>query len=422
MTKKSTTFGWLGVLTGLLIMIFFQGAIGNQLGLMMDPVCETLGIARTVYSTMVSVTTLVNLLCSLTFAKFLTTIGIKKMTIIGALGAVLYCVFLLLSPHVGSAGVVFLALGHLCFGVCFSWAGAMSASILINNWFAKRSSTMISIVSAFGGLTGTVAAPLITSWIMNSGWQTSIVYRTIPVVIVFILFFLIIRVEPGPNDKRVWEDESTAAESAEGAGDAGEVPGMTLAEARKSSKFWLGIITIFGFGLLIYPASVVCLPALTGDLGFAANAGTVMSVFFAANLIVTLVLGGLVEKFGCRIMLTLVIILTIISLVMLSMKGISLSMVYLASVLLGVGYSLVVVATPLITIEVFGPKDFGSIQSFLFSAMVLGMVLGSPLFNLFYDGTGSYSLIYRIAGIALVVIIITLFAITSKSKNDTVKI
>lgn len=414
MAKKSTTFGWLGILTGLIIMVFFQGAIGNQAGMLLEPVCADLGIARTTFSSMISVTTLVNLLCSLTFAKFLTTLGIKKMTIIGALGAVLYCAFLLIAGRVESGAVLFLFLGHFCFGICFSWSGAMTVSILINNWFAKRSATLISIVAAFSGLTGTIAAPMITAWITNDGWEASILYRGIPVVITFILFFFIIRVAPGPNDKRVWEDASPAAETREEP--SSELPGMTLAEARKSKKFWFGILTIFGIGCFIYPASVVCLPALAVDLGYGANAGTVMSVLFAANLVATLVLGGLVEKFGCRKILIPVLLIALVSMVILSMKNLNLGMFFFAAALIGIGYALVAVAVPLVTMEAFGPKDFGSIQSFLFSAMVLGMVIGSPLFNTFYDASGSYSTAYMIGAVVCVVLVVTLMITTTKDK------
>lgn len=82
----------------------------------------------------------------------------------------------------------------------------------------------------------------------------------------------------------------------------------------------------------------------------------------------------------------------------------------------GIGYALVAVAVPLICLEAFGPKDFGRIQSFMFSAMVLGMVAGSPLFNAFYGMSGSYNTIYLLSAVICVLMTVTLIVTVSKEK------
>lgn len=82
----------------------------------------------------------------------------------------------------------------------------------------------------------------------------------------------------------------------------------------------------------------------------------------------------------------------------------------------GIGYALVAVAVPLICLEAFGPKDFGRIQSFMFSATVLGMVAGSPLFNAFYGMSGSYNTIYLLSAVICVLMTVTLIVTVSKEK------
>ena len=121
-------------------------------------------------------------------------------------------------------------------------------------------------------------------------------------------------------------------------------------------------------------------PALVADVGSGANVGTVTSVLF-------------------------------------SMKTISLVTIYAGSLLIGIGYALVAVAVPLICLEAFGPKDFGRIQSFMFSATVLGMVAGSPLFNAFYDGmSGSYNTICLLSAVICVLMTVTPIVTVSKEK------
>ena len=120
-------------------------------------------------------------------------------------------------------------------------------------------------------------------------------------------------------------------------------------------------------------------PALVADVGFGANVGTVTSVLF-------------------------------------SMKTISLVTIYAGPLLIGIGYALVAVAVPLICLEAFGPKDFGRIQSFMFSATVLGMVAGSPLFNAFYGMSGSYNTIYLLSAVICVLMTVILIVTVSKEK------
>ena len=103
--------------------------------------------------------------------------------------------------------------------------------------------------------------------------------------------------------------------------------------------------------------------------------------------------------------------------VLFSMKTISLVTIYAGSLLIGIGYALVAVAVPLICLEAFGPKDFGRIQSFMFSATVLGMVAGSPLFNAFYDGmSGSYNTICLLSAVICVLMTVTAIVTVSKEK------
>ena len=117
-------------------------------------------------------------------------------------------------------------------------------------------------------------------------------------------------------------------------------------------------------------------PALVADVGFGANVGTVLSVLF-------------------------------------SMKTISLVTIYAGPLLIGIGYALVAVAVPLICLEAFGPKD---IQSFMFSATVLGMVVGSPLFNAFCGMSGSYNTIYLLSAVICVLMTVTPIVTVSKEK------
>ncbi|MCI7511539.1 MAG: hypothetical protein MSB05_05765 [Firmicutes bacterium] len=52
----------------------------------------------------------------------------------------------------------------------------------------------------------------------------------------------------------------------------------------------------------------------------------------------------------------------------------------------------------------------------MFSATVLGMVAGSPLFNAFYGMSGSYNTIYLLSAVICVLMTVTPIVTVSKEK------
>lgn len=160
-----------------------------------------------------------------------------------------------------------------------------------------------------------------------------------------------------------------------------------------TKNFWFCLITTAGIGLFIYPA-FVCLAANVSDLGYAANVGTVMSVVYITNIIVTLPLGGLMEKLGCRIVMLVMFVLVIICLAILSMHTISLALVYIAAAIMGVAYATFQVPIAMLASEIAGTKSVVQTQSYFYTAMTAGMIFGVPLFNVIYDAAGSYHLAF----------------------------
>ncbi len=418
MTKKSSFGGWLALISSIGLTVVFSGAFGNQMGLLFDPVCTSLGISRTSYSMMISVTTAANFVCSLTFSAFVSKLGLKKMYVFGAISMIVYSALMLLVSNMhGTAALAVLAVAHFFMGVNFSWAGTMIFPIWINNWFAKRNNTLISMISSLGGLSGSVFAPLVSGWILNSGWTSSILYRGIMAVVVTVLFILT-KVEPGPNDAKVWADKGEELpEAGAAAGESSAVlEGVMLDEAKKDLRFYLSILTCFGVGCFLQPAANICLPVFATDLGFAANSGTIMSVVMIANLLVTLVVGALIDKIGCKKVFAPIFLIAAVGAFMLYLNHGSLGSMYASAAMLGIGLSMCVVFVPMLTTEAFGLKDFGRIQSFMFSGMVLGMVAGSPLLNIIADVGGSYRLSYLAVAVGCLVMTAVLFIALSRKK------
>lgn len=415
--KKSTLFALSALLFGFLSFFYYSGFLGNQQGLMIEPITSSLGIARTVYSTVMMGGTITVTVLSMFFAKTKKTLGLKLMMIVGALGAVGYCGFNILAGMFPAAAVVLILLSQISLGVAFGWAGLTTITILVNNWAAKNHGLVISVISAMAGVGGIIAAPLVNSWIMNSGWEFSMFVRIIVSIAVLVIVVFLVKENPSEKDGILWEgsvpEESVAKEASI---DEQEATGIDFEVIKKTKNYWFAIFSTFGFGMFIYPA-FVSLAAHITDIGHQEVSGFAMSVVYFSSIIITLPLGTMMEKFGCRKILSLMLILMMAGVGILSLKAISVPLIYVAAACIGVGYSTFQVPHPVLAMEMGGKKSYIQIQSILFSAMNIGMMISVPIFNIFYDMTGSYRLVFGIDVILLALNIFCIFVATSKIKG-----
>lgn len=416
MTKKSTTYGWLALIIAFLTSLYFNAFLGNQQGLLLEPICTDLSMPRTLYSSIMSIAALSNAIFSFLFPNAYKKLGLKTMAVIGAFCAVAFCGFYMLGGIFPSVAAILFGIGQVCFGCTCAWATLVTSTTLINNWFAKKRGMLISLTATLTGVASVVAAPLVTSWIFNLGWNNSMLIRGVMGIAVFIFFVVALREKPGANDSRVWEGQEEAdAESSENS--VAPFDGYTLKELMNTKNFWFCLLTTFGIGIFVYPA-FVCLAANVSDIGYAANVGTVMSAVFISNIIVTLPLGGLMEKFGSRKVLLVMFLLVMVGLVLLSINGISLAAVYVVAVLMGVAYATFQVPIAMLAAEVAGPKSVVQTQSYFYTAMTAGMIFGVPLFNAIFDASGSYRLAFIIDIACVVFMCVCVIIGTSKIDRE----
>lgn len=410
MTKKSCSRGWVALAFAFLCAVLVNGMVTNQVSLMLEPMCTDLGISRTAFSTAMSLTPLLNCILSFFYAKFLKTIGLKKMAVLGVGSTLVYLVALYACSIVPSASIVFIGIGSLIMAFANSWVTIMTGSIIITNWFAKRTGTFISMFGVLSSAGSVIFAPFISNMIISSGWESTVLLRAILMVIMLLFTIIALKVAPGQGETKVWADEADSSEAENQA----EATGLTFAEAKKTKNFWFALLTTLMFGLFAYPPMIV-VAAHASDIGHPEVAGTVMSVLYAVSIIVTIPMGGLIEKYGCRKVLTPYLLIGAASMVVLGMKSAS-----VASILIGAGgigflYALLSVPIPMLA-GMFGTKDFGRIQSYLFTVMIAGMIVGMPLFNAVFDMVGSYRYVFLANAALLVINIVALFAATSKLK------
>lgn len=413
MIKKKSNRGWSALVVGIIVTFLFQGLVSHQQGLLLEPISSSLGMPRTLYSSLDSLTQTFNMLCSLSFAFFYAKLGLKKIVCIGAFGPIVYCAGLVSASYLPGVSAVLIGIAQASLGVYLAFTSVVCVSTLINNWFAKRRGLMISITQAAAGLGGTLFAPIIQSWIANESWQMSLIYRGAICLVGAIVICVIIKSEPDKDEARIWEEQSDDSELV---AEVSSGEGIDFSAALKMSSFWIVAIFCLCGGAFGYVPSA-CLAAYGSDCGFVDHVGTLSSVVFGVTLIATLPMGSLIEKFGARKVLTPILIALCVGCALISVPNPKLSSFYIAAVCFGLSFCLITVPIPMITKELFGDKDFSKIQSIIFAFAIGGCIVGYPLYNLGYDLLGTYSPVYLANAVIAIVMIVLLFMATKKKIN-----
>lgn len=414
MVKNNSRRGWLVLICALIVTFVFQGLVSHHEQLLLEPITTSLGMDRVLYSSLDSLTPMTNVVLSFFLAATISKLGQSLIIKIGSFGAVAYCVFLYFAGTLSNMTLIIIciALANITLGVYLSWTSIVLVSVLINNWFAKRRGLIISITQTAAGLSGSIFATVISNNIINSGWESSLVWRGVICLIGSIFICMVLRIAPGANEVRVWEDE---AEEVELVANKEASTGLTFKEALRTYQFYFGVLLFF-LGTAVGYSPTLCLAAFATDMGFVEHVGIFMSITFAVSMIVTLPLGSLFEKFGARKILLAMCVVNAVGALILGFNPNSLSSYYIAAVCFGVSFCFMTVPVPMYVKDVFGDKDFAKIQSIIFSLMIFGCVVGYPLFNVVFEASGSYASAYIYDAVGVVVMAIVAIIATNKIK------
>jgi len=127
--------------------------------------------------------------------------------------------------------------------------------------------------------------------------------------------------------------------------------------------------------------------------------------------------GACFDRFGLRVTMLFCNVCAITAIAMLAFvdNGIT-ATIY--KIIVAFGLPLETIMLPLIAKECFGQKSYAFLMGLMVSFNTLGYSVGSPLMNLIFDMTGTYSggLIFM-AGFLVVVAVVMQFVITAAHKE-----
>lgn len=394
---KSSNYAWCVMILLTLMQFVYAGLTLSTVTLYMNPILSAHPeLSRTAYSLTITLNGGANAIISVFYGKFVEKFGMKTMVSVCSLMMI--------------AGVLLYATGTVIWmfylaailqGISLCFCSGATCSIIFSKWFAHSTGTLLSITAIGSGLAGVIFSPIVSTWISTIGWTGSLYINC--AIVVFTAILLIVFLKDSPEKygiKPMWNDKVKIAE------ESGKIIpyGVTSKEAYKTVQFWCGTIGIGLFGLIIYGA--ICnIAVFSSDLGY--DGGVMLSVMYAANIVLQLPFGILADKLGIRVCMVAYSIMAI-GAVFIYATAPAIGMMYVGTVLLGGSFCILKATLPVYTLQIFGNRAQGQIMGIMIAVMNCGVAFGMPVLNAAYDITGSYSGMFKLfgfVGVALAVII-----------------
>ena len=292
------------------------------------------------------------------------------------------------------------------FGVTLS--GYIPNAALVSAWFERRRSTALGIAQ-LGTRDTFLLAPVIQLVILAIGWRNS--YLVLAAAAVIIIIPLAQFLQARPHDMELLPDGDAPTKDSKGMVQSNKVDRIankewastewTFIRAIKQYQYWSLFFMMCGTGF-VFTALISHFIAFTTDIGFSALFAANLLFLYALSMIIARVCGFISDILGREISFTISISLALCALVLLLFtKDTSTpTMLYIATVCLGLSSGLFGPVYTASAADLFHGKKFGSIIGSLNVGYGLSVSIGTWLFGYIFDVTGTYTL----------AIIITMFA------------
>ena len=386
------------------------GMIANTYGLFYQPVSAHLGVSL---SSFTSVMIVYGVMSSIMF-PFTNRILIKAN--IRVLYGVAHALFFLAYFLMGFYTKLWMwYVSFAVMGLCFAFCGSSLSPFLINRWFVKKRSTVLSLVTAISAGVGIFITRIASRIIADHGYKMAYYVIGITAFLISVpLMVIFVRKDPSEMGLTPYGAEETVTEKK---------------PAKFSAKFTLhpGELSIF---LSILIASFVWgagnayvhhLSSYGTSIGLdTVMAGTLLSYALIGNMGGKLILGPLNERYGVKKTTPCVMLLMIFGMVLLIIGQKKMALLKIGGALLGLAMPVTVLQMPLVMWDLFDRARYTAIYNVIMIAVSLMQGVANSLLGLMYTSFGSYVPCYiiSICGYALALVLF-LYAYYRRKKVDS---
>ena len=364
-----------------------------------DAMMRDMGWSRVQTSAALSIGLLVIGAMGLLIGRVIRKIGLKPVMIFGSVlagvGFVLLSTVSVLWQFYIFYGLV-LSIGIACIYLVPNMTAVQS-------WFVEKRSTALGIATSGVGAGGLVMAPL-AGWLISMyGWQTAFLFMAAIVVLIGVPVSAVIM-------RTSWEGKFTLTGRQRGGNNSSIPPveGLTLSQAMKQRAFWF---IFFGWMLFFwaYGTGFIHQVAFAVDMGIERTvAAGAVGLLCAFSIIGRLGFGRLGDVIDKRFVFVIAASFQIAAFIVL-VNTTNVTMLYIYSLLIGVGMGGVGPILPGLIADYFGSKYFGGIYAASFFVLLFGTVIGPVYAGWIFDTTGSYSFAFLTSIVLSFVAIISVY-------------
>jgi MFS family permease len=389
-------YGWTALAGAMLVYFTSGGIFFYSYGVFLPIVCNQYDWSRALVGIGFSIALLAFGLPSPIIGASIAKFGPRKNMILGNL---LFTIGLVCMSFANQVWQIYLFYG-IFIGLGAGFGIYMTSTTIANNWFTRRRSLAMGMVTAAGGLGGFAFPPLITELIASIGWQMSWLTLGGIHLICTVVIGSIILVRDRPEDMgQVPDNEPMSQISKTEKATRGTPDSSTTDwETRKAVLHpvaWL-IAVIASSNFLIQGTILGHQIAYLGDLGFSPFiAATTMSVVAGTSILGRLGFGMLGTRFSVRHLAIGSCIMLLASMIIL-LTARSLTLIYAYAVLNGISSGGLLVALPTFVGSYFGRKHYAQIMGFIFPLSMVVEAVGPLMAGAIYDATGTYTIAFMI--------------------------
>jgi MFS family permease len=284
---------------------------------------------------------------------------------------------------------------YVFYGVILSigMSGLIPLMSMVPKWFVRERALMYGVAVSGAGA-GIMAMPILASWLITSyDWRTSYIVVGVIAAIIVISAAQFLRRDPDRVHllSRDLEAALTESKSLEGGG-------LAVRKAVCTRQFWLANFIFFTYGAFMQAIMVHIVPHAT-DLNIpATTAAIILTIIGGAGIGGRIILGGVSDRIGRRIVLIISFVGTTLALVWLLVAG-EMWMFYLYAFVFGFFQGGVGVMQSPILVELFGFRLHGTYMGISGFVYAVGAAIFTVLSGYLFDVTGNYMLAFIILSI-----------------------
>lgn len=361
------------------------GLCTNSVGVFYTPVSQGLGALRGTFAFHATLSLITTAVVSLLVPWLSRHFSYKPFLISGIFLSAGATAFMSVANNI----TMFYILGILR-GVGVGLYGTVPITMLVNNWFHKKSGTAIGIALSFSGLSGAVCSPLLSQLIIRVGWNLTYVVMEI-LIFAFALPACIFPFSMVPQERglKPYGYDQEAAEHKE------------TGNQKNSFSYTQPVFIILCLFTLLHTSITGITQHFSGyseSLGLGQTFGaTLMSCSMMGNICTKLMIGYLSDRLK-PIKASLIMMGANVCSLLVLMAGTHVGSAQLlaAAFLFGSVYSVGAVGIPLITRYFFGNEHYASAYSVIGFFTSIGSSSSLTVIGYLFDLFGTYR--YAFAG------------------------